>query len=134
MLCLELADRNEEKKFENEKKSKVYRSMSANRSPLHKASSKSKSIREGSEKEKKLKKILKIRNLNLFLLELGRFCLHEDDIKLCYLLIKKATIISGNLLYEMKIDPLMKKNNFSEALSTLKSEYQEQIIFLQKIQ
>ena len=81
-----------------------------------------------------MRKILKIRNLNLFLIELGRFCLREDDANLCYLLIKKATIISGNLLYEMKMDPLMKRNNLGEALSTLKVEYQEQILFLQKVQ
>lgn len=54
------------------------------------------------EEEKKIKKLLKIRNLVLFLHDLANFSLSENDKQLFYLLLKKGVIIRANLLRQCK--------------------------------
>ena len=54
------------------------------------------------EDERKIRKLLKIRNLILFLHDLANFSLLENDKELFFLLLKKGGIIRANLLRKWK--------------------------------
>ena len=54
------------------------------------------------EDEKKLRQILKIRTLILYLTDLANFSLESKDKELFYLLLKKAAIIRSNLIHQSK--------------------------------